>query len=123
MNKIHMICEYMYEHMICNEPCVWDIRLSGNTISASPTLKNNIRRVKNLSASLSVKSDEKEGDKITNQRMARRNADGYYSPDGKAIRKALLEKDLISCALSSSVASTSTKPSPSKTGSGMTPFI
>ena len=45
-----------------------------------------------LSASLSVKSDEKEGDKITNQRMARRNADGYYSPDGKAIRKALLEK-------------------------------
>ena len=45
-----------------------------------------------LSASLSVKSDEKEGDKITNQRMARRNADGYYSPDGKAIRTALLEK-------------------------------
>ena len=36
---------------------------------------------------------EKEGDKITNQRMARRNADGYYSPDGKAIRKALLKKD------------------------------
>ena len=45
-----------------------------------------------LSASLSVKSDEKEGDKITNQRMARRSADNYYSPDGKAIRKALLEK-------------------------------
>ena len=43
-------------------------------------------------ASLSVKSDEKEGDKITNQRMARRNADGYYSPDGKAIRKALLKQ-------------------------------
>jgi hypothetical protein len=45
-----------------------------------------------LSASFSVKSDEKEGDKITNARKAKRNQDGYYSPDGKAIRKALLEK-------------------------------
>jgi hypothetical protein len=46
-----------------------------------------------ISASFSVKSDEKEGDKIINQRHAKRNQAGYYSPDGRKIRKALLLDD------------------------------
>jgi len=45
-----------------------------------------------ISASFSVKSDEKEGDKIINVRNKKRNSSGYYSPDGKAIRAALLCK-------------------------------
>lgn len=45
-----------------------------------------------LSASFSVKSDEKEGDKILLRRKNKRQQHGYYSPDGKAIRKALLMK-------------------------------
>lgn len=45
-----------------------------------------------LSASVSVKSDEKEGDKIIDTRSSKRNSEGYYSPDGRTIRKALLEK-------------------------------
>ena len=44
-----------------------------------------------LSSSFSVKSDEKEGDKIINTKK-KRDQIGYYSPDGRAIRKALLEK-------------------------------
>lgn len=45
-----------------------------------------------ISASFSVKSDEKEGDKIVLKRKNKRDQIGYYSPDGRAIRKALLEK-------------------------------
>ena len=45
-----------------------------------------------ISASFSVKSDEKEGDKIILKRKNKRNQIGYYSPDGKTMRKALLEK-------------------------------
>ena len=45
-----------------------------------------------ISASFSVKSDEKEGDKIILKRKNKRNQVGFYSPDGRAIRKALLEK-------------------------------
>ena len=45
-----------------------------------------------ISASFSVKSDEKEGDKIILKRKNKRNQHGYYSPDGRAIRKALLMK-------------------------------
>jgi len=45
-----------------------------------------------ISASFSVKSDEKEGDKIILKRKNKRNNIGYYSPDGRAIRKALLAK-------------------------------
>ena len=40
----------------------------------------------------SVKSDEKEGDKIILKRKNKRDTIGYYSPDGRAIRKALLAK-------------------------------
>lgn len=46
-----------------------------------------------LSAAFSVKSDEKEADKITDQRKSKRNQEGYYSPDGRKIRKALLQKE------------------------------
>jgi len=46
-----------------------------------------------ISASFSVKSDEKEGDKIILKRKNKRGQIGYYSPDGRAIRKALLEKN------------------------------
>ena len=42
-----------------------------------------------ISASFSVKSDEKEGDKILLKRKNKRKQLGYYSPDGRAIRKAL----------------------------------
>lgn len=42
-----------------------------------------------ISASFSVKSDEKEGDKIINQRKAKRLKNNFYSPDGRAIREAL----------------------------------
>lgn len=45
-----------------------------------------------ISASFSVKSDEKEGDKIILKRKNKRDSIGYYSPDGRAIRKALLLK-------------------------------
>ncbi len=45
-----------------------------------------------ISASFSVKSDEKEGDKIILKRKNKRDSIGYYSPDGRAIRKALLAK-------------------------------
>ena len=45
-----------------------------------------------ISASFSVKSDEKEGDKIILKRKNKRDNIGYYSPDGRAIRKALLAK-------------------------------
>ena len=47
-----------------------------------------------ISSSFSVKSDEKEGDKIEIQLKAnrKRNQAGYYSADGKLIRQALLEK-------------------------------
>ena len=45
-----------------------------------------------VSASFSVKSDEKEGDKIILKRKNKRDSIGYYSPDGRAIRKALLAK-------------------------------
>ena len=45
-----------------------------------------------ISSSFSVKSDEKEGDKIILKRKNKRNEIGYYSPDGKTMRKALLEK-------------------------------
>jgi hypothetical protein len=45
-----------------------------------------------ISASFSVKSDEKEGDKIIIKRKNKRDQIGYYSPDGRAIRKALLKK-------------------------------
>ena len=45
-----------------------------------------------ISASFSVKSDEKEGDKIILKRKNKRDQYGYYSPDGRAIRKALLMK-------------------------------
>ena len=48
-----------------------------------------------LSAAFSVKSDEKEADKIADNRMSKRNREGYYSPDGRKIRKALLEKEPI----------------------------
>jgi len=47
-----------------------------------------------LSASLSVKSDEKEGDKAPSGGLRSRGEreDGYKSPDGKKIRDALLYK-------------------------------
>lgn len=45
-----------------------------------------------VSASFSVKSDEKEGEKITNQRTSKRNQPGYYSPDGLKMRNALFFK-------------------------------
>lgn len=45
-----------------------------------------------ISASFSVKSDEKEGDKIILKRKNKRDQIGYYSPDGRTMRKALLEK-------------------------------
>ena len=45
-----------------------------------------------LSASFSVKSDEKEGEDIRDRRLAMRSRENYYSPDGRAIRKALFEK-------------------------------
>ena len=48
--------------------------------------------VATVSASFSVKSDEKEGDKIVDKRKARRNQPGYYSPDGRKVRNALLYK-------------------------------
>ena len=41
-----------------------------------------------ISASFSVKSDEKEGDKVANYQSKRAQAN-FYSPDGKSIRKAL----------------------------------
>jgi hypothetical protein len=44
-----------------------------------------------LSASLSVKSDEKEGDKV-DAYQRKRNDPGFMSPDGKTIRDALLLK-------------------------------
>ena len=43
-----------------------------------------------LSAALSVKSDEKEGEKLNPADARRGRADGYMSPDGKTIRDALL---------------------------------
>jgi len=45
-----------------------------------------------LSAALSVKSDEKEGDKINPADARRGRPDDYMSPDGKTIRDALLLK-------------------------------
>ena len=47
-----------------------------------------------ISSSFSVKSDEKEGDKIaiTQKAKNKRNQVGYYSSDGKTIRQALLQK-------------------------------
>ena len=45
-----------------------------------------------LSASFSVKSDEKEGGKVLVKRKKKRGTDGYYAPDGKSIRIALFEK-------------------------------
>mgnify|MGYP001157381251 FL=1 len=47
-----------------------------------------------ISSSFSVKSDEKEGDKIALALKAKnkRNQVGYYSSDGKLIRQALLKK-------------------------------
>ena len=47
-----------------------------------------------ISSSFSVKSDEKEGDKIalTQKAKNKRNQVGYYSSDGKTIREALLQK-------------------------------
>lgn len=47
-----------------------------------------------LSASFSVKSDEKEGDKVVSKRKANRRESNYYAPDGKTVRTALLEKDI-----------------------------
>jgi len=44
-----------------------------------------------ISSSFSVKSDEKEGDKIISKKK-KRDQIGYYSPDGRVIRKGLLEK-------------------------------
>ncbi len=44
-----------------------------------------------LSASLSVKSDEKEGDKV-DALQRKRNDPGFMSPDGKTIRDALTFK-------------------------------
>ena len=49
-----------------------------------------------LSASLSVKSDEKEGDKATNQDRYKKT--NYMSPDGKKIRDALKIKDPLNAA-------------------------
>jgi hypothetical protein len=46
-----------------------------------------------LSASFSVKSDEKEGEKITMNRQNMRANANFYSPDGKAIRDALKMKE------------------------------
>jgi hypothetical protein len=46
-----------------------------------------------ISASFAVKSDEKEGDKIADRGQPKRNQAGYYSPDGRKIRKALLLKN------------------------------
>ena len=47
-----------------------------------------------ISSSFSVKSDEKEGDKIAlkKKHKDKRNRAGYYSSDGKLIRQALLKK-------------------------------
>lgn len=44
-----------------------------------------------LSATFSVKSDEKEGDEIAN--FTKKRKEGYMSPDGKKIRDALFLKD------------------------------
>ncbi len=49
-----------------------------------------------LSASLSVKSDEKEGDKASNQDRYKKT--NYMSPDGKKIRDALKIKDPLNAA-------------------------
>jgi hypothetical protein len=46
-----------------------------------------------LSASFSVKSDEKEGEKINVSYKNKRNKANFYSPDGKAIRDALKMKE------------------------------
>lgn len=46
-----------------------------------------------LSAALSVKSDEKEGDKLNPADARRGRPDDYMSPDGKTIRDALLLKN------------------------------
>jgi hypothetical protein len=47
-----------------------------------------------ISAAFSVKSDEKEADKIEGgENKKKRGQPGYYSPDGLKIRKALLLKD------------------------------
>jgi len=48
-----------------------------------------------LSSALSVKDDEKEGDKINPRKLRGNRPDGYMSPDGKTIRDALLEKNPI----------------------------
>lgn len=45
-----------------------------------------------ISASFSVKSDEKEGEEITTKRKSKRERDGYYSPDGRNVRNALFFK-------------------------------
>lgn len=51
-----------------------------------------------ISASFSVKSDEKEGEKVSGSEPTEKNAGkkrgtpGYYSPDGRTVRTALLEK-------------------------------
>jgi hypothetical protein len=45
-----------------------------------------------VSASFSVKSDEKEGDKVVDKRSSKRNQPGYYSPDGRKVRNSLLFK-------------------------------
>lgn len=44
-----------------------------------------------LSSALSVKMDEKETE-VVGDRPSRRGQPGYYAPDGRKIRKALLEK-------------------------------
>lgn len=49
-----------------------------------------------LSASLSVKSDEKEGDKVSNDDRYKKTK--YMSPDGKKIRDALKIKDPLNAA-------------------------
>jgi hypothetical protein len=42
-----------------------------------------------ISASFSVKSDEKEGDEVQKKLGPARERPGYYSPDGRSIRQAL----------------------------------
>jgi len=43
-----------------------------------------------ISASFSVKSDEKEGEKVAGKSQKRREEPNYYSPDGRDIRNALM---------------------------------